>query len=96
MSNVLMFINAIIATIIVYSNISAIEFVVNFVSKKKKIGNKRIKIRVVFTIAYNDRITTHQQVFSNTDLKDCMCDILKHVAKFKCKIKSMELLTTED
>ena len=67
-----------------------------FSKPKKKMKDKRIRIKVVFVRKHDASETTFAQIFFATDLTQCVFDALHYTKLSHCKIKSMELLTTED
>ena len=81
--------------VVLYTLTLTIEIIVSFISKikKKKMKDKRIKLRVVYVT--NADTHTVKQFNSDNDLSDCVCAALSYAKAYRCKIKSMNTLTTE-
>lgn len=75
-----------------------ITSVMSFVSKikKKKMKDKRNKLRVVFIRNDNTHnIPIVKDFYSDNDLSDCVCATLCYAKAYNSRIKSMTVLTTE-
>ena len=75
--------------------INSLELFIKSLNRKRKRKTNEIKVKVIFLVHREDYITHVSKIFSDTDLKECVFDIIKYARLSKYKIRSMELLTTE-
>jgi hypothetical protein len=78
-----------------YLFLYAIAYLIETVEMKKKMRNKRIKIRVEFTPENDTTNSSFTKVFSAHDLMICVESSLLYAKRNRCQIKSMTQLTTE-
>ena len=72
------------------------RLIILYFKSKKKIKDKRIKLKVVFIRKHDATETTFTRIFSYDTLTDCVMHALEHCKTYSCQIKSMEQLTTEE
>ena len=84
-------------TVAVCTTLSWIKKLVRYIyNSKKKIKDKRIKIKVQFISKDEPKPRVYSQTFSSTDFTQCMKNIFRYAKIYKCCVESMTLLTTEE
>ena len=80
-----------------YLILYTIGYTIEIIQYKKKMKNKRIRLRVVFVKITENTQTEFAQIFSATDdLSTCVQRALLFAKRNNCRVKSMNMLTTED
>ena len=87
-----------VASYFIFMFVSTVSaWVYRILSKpKKKIKNKRIRIKVVFTQDYDEQPILVTQIFSGICLEHCVAYAKEYAKQYNCQIKSITKLTTED
>ena len=87
-----------VASYFIFMFVSTVSaWVYRILSKpKKKIKNKRIRVKVVFSQMFENQTILTTETFSATTLKQCLAYIKSYAEQYKLKIKVITLLTTED
>lgn len=65
-------------------------------NKKKKIKNKRVRLKVVFIQNYNGQPILLTQIFSGIYIEHCIAYAKEYAKQYNCRIKSLTRLTAED